>query len=239
MGPPDLNARSPRRHRRRSVPAHHRTMFRRLVVVHARVGSGATVLTTGAALVAADLQRYGEPATAAWVLTCTDEELVRICTVADWLLHHGPGPASGASMMIARACALAAVYVHEGGPRDLARSRRGPGTGTAPDSGWRRPDPQAARHGPRRLRRGCRRPCVLGTEGQAGRRRPGPVNPARGTESPPEPGPDAQASWAGGRARAKAFDQASGRRARGVRLRWPGDPPGCARPRSVATCRAG
>jgi hypothetical protein len=33
-------------------------------------------------------------------------------------------------MMIARACALAAIYVREGAPRDLALSRRGKLSGT-------------------------------------------------------------------------------------------------------------
>lgn len=40
------------------------------------------------------------------------------------LIYEGPGPAPGASMMIGKACALAAVYVHDGAPRELARSRR-------------------------------------------------------------------------------------------------------------------
>lgn len=98
------------------------------------------MLTTGAGLVADDLERYGELAAAAWVLTCSEEELVRICTVADWLLYNGPRRASGASMLIAKACALAAVHVQEGRPRDLTRSRRGPVTGPRPDDTWRRPD---------------------------------------------------------------------------------------------------
>ncbi|MBB3326347.1 hypothetical protein FHX39_001291 [Friedmanniella antarctica] len=106
------------------------------------MASGPVLLTTGAAMVAEDLERYGESATAAWVLTCSEEELVRVCTVADWLLYNGPARASGASMLIAKACALAAVYVHEGRPRDLARSRRAPVTGPPPDSSWRRPDPR-------------------------------------------------------------------------------------------------
>jgi hypothetical protein len=100
------------------------------------------LLTTGAATVADDLERYGESTTAAWMLTCSEEELVRVCTVADWLLYNGPARSSGASMLIAKACALAAVYVHEGRPRDLARLRRAPLTGPPPDSSWRRPDPQ-------------------------------------------------------------------------------------------------
>lgn len=71
-----------------------------------------------------DLHEYGEGDTAQWILTASDEQLVRVCSVADWLLYHGPSLPSGGSMMIARACALAAVYVREGAPRDLARGRR-------------------------------------------------------------------------------------------------------------------
>jgi hypothetical protein len=71
-----------------------------------------------------DLHEYGEVETAQWILTCSDKELVRVCSVAEWLLYHGPSLPSGGSMMIARACALAAVYVREGAPRDLARGRR-------------------------------------------------------------------------------------------------------------------
>lgn len=80
--------------------------------------------------IAEDLRRYGEDDTAVWVLTCSDDELVRVCSVADWLLFYGPSSPSGGSMMIAKACALAAVYVHEGRPRDLRRSRRGPASDT-------------------------------------------------------------------------------------------------------------
>ena len=71
-----------------------------------------------------DLQEYGEDETANWVLTCSDDELVRVCSVAEWLLYFGPSRPSGGSMMIARACAVAAVYVREGAPRGLARARR-------------------------------------------------------------------------------------------------------------------
>ena len=77
--------------------------------------------------VADDLLRYGEPETSEWMLSCSEDELVRVCSVADWLLLHGPSEPSGSSMMIAKACALAAIYVREGAPRALARSRRLPG----------------------------------------------------------------------------------------------------------------
>jgi hypothetical protein len=90
--------------------------------------------------IAEDLRRYGEDDTAVWVLSCSDDELVRVCSVADWLLYHGRSSPSGGSMMIAKACALAAVYVREGSPRDLRRSRRGPAWGApTPPSGGRRP----------------------------------------------------------------------------------------------------
>lgn len=98
------------------------------------------MLTTGVELISEDLYRWGEEEAAFWVLTCSDEELVRICTVADWLLHFGPGRASGESMMIAKACALAAVYVREGRPRDLARIRRRPALARRSGDGGRRPD---------------------------------------------------------------------------------------------------
>jgi hypothetical protein len=70
------------------------------------------------------LHQYGEEETAKWVVACSEEELVRVCSVAEWLLCRGPGLSGGGSMMIAKACAIAAVYVHEGAPRELARRRR-------------------------------------------------------------------------------------------------------------------
>lgn len=82
------------------------------------------MLGTKAEYVAHDLLEFGEPETAAWMLECSDDDFVRVCSVADWLLLHGPTSASGASMQIGKACALAAVYVREGRPRDLARMRR-------------------------------------------------------------------------------------------------------------------
>lgn len=100
----------------------------------------AGVLTAGVESIAEDLRRYGETDAAEWVLGCSDDELVQICSVAEWLLYHGPASASGASMMILKACALAAVYVREGSPRALARSRRGKPSGAlVPPSGGRRP----------------------------------------------------------------------------------------------------
>jgi hypothetical protein len=74
-------------------------------------------------MIAADLRQYGEDTAADWLLTCTDEELVRDCSVGEWLLFHGPSTRSG-SMLLAKALSLAAVYVREGAPRELARSRR-------------------------------------------------------------------------------------------------------------------
>jgi hypothetical protein len=98
------------------------------------------VLTSGVESIAEDLRRYGEDANARWVLTCSDDDLVRVCSVAEWLLYYGPSTASG-TMMIAKACALAAVYVHEGVPRDLARARRTKTTGVlVPPDGGRRPN---------------------------------------------------------------------------------------------------
>ncbi|BBH17727.1 hypothetical protein Back2_20140 [Nocardioides baekrokdamisoli] len=82
------------------------------------------MIGTKAEDIAHDLLEFGEPEAAAWMLDCSDDEFVRVCSVADWLLYDGPTTATGRSMMIAKACALAAVYVHEGRPRDLRQSRR-------------------------------------------------------------------------------------------------------------------
>ena len=82
------------------------------------------MLSASAETIAADLRQYGEEATADWLLGCTDEELVRVCSVGEWLLFNGPGRPSGGSMLFAKALSLAAVYVREGAPRNLARSRR-------------------------------------------------------------------------------------------------------------------
>jgi len=74
-------------------------------------------------VVAEELRQFGEDATAQWVDDCSDDDLLRICAVADWLIYRGPATPSGASMMLGKACALAAVYVREGRPRDLASDR--------------------------------------------------------------------------------------------------------------------
>jgi len=74
--------------------------------------------------VATALCHYGEEATADWVLNCTDDELVAVLDVAEWLTYRGPSTPSGASMMFDKALALAAVYVHDGCPRELSRRRR-------------------------------------------------------------------------------------------------------------------
>jgi hypothetical protein len=75
------------------------------------------VMTT-AEMVAADLRRYGEDETAEWILSCTDEELERVCRVAGFT-YYQVSPS-------AKACSVAAVYVHEGAPRELRRKRRKP-----------------------------------------------------------------------------------------------------------------
>lgn len=82
------------------------------------------MLSVSAESISRDLAAYGEDEAANWVLTCSDDELERLCSVAEWLLHNGSGILSGGSMLIAEACALAAVYVREGAPRNLARARR-------------------------------------------------------------------------------------------------------------------
>ncbi|MDQ0104489.1 hypothetical protein J2T10_004164 [Paenarthrobacter nicotinovorans] len=45
-------------------------------------------------------------------------------TVASWILYYGTTQPSGASMVIDKAIALAAVCMHEEHPRELARKRR-------------------------------------------------------------------------------------------------------------------
>lgn len=99
------------------------------------------MLNASAEQVERDLLQYGEEETAGWLMRCTEEELVRVCSVAEWLLYNGPRTSSGASMTIAKACALSAVYVREGAPRDLANSRRKKISGLPPvPSPGRRPD---------------------------------------------------------------------------------------------------
>lgn len=79
--------------------------------------------TTSIGSVAESLRSYGEESTAEWVLSCSEEQLVRICSVAYWLIFHGPKNASG-GVLLAKMEALAAVYVRHGVPRDTARKRR-------------------------------------------------------------------------------------------------------------------
>jgi len=101
--------------------------------------------------------------TAAWIVDCSDDELVRVCSVANWLLFNGPTLPSGASMMISKACALAVVYVRQGAPRHLARARRGPGTGTRiPLTGWSPSEPCDAGRGTVGLRGGTGRSRIWG-----------------------------------------------------------------------------
>jgi hypothetical protein len=81
------------------------------------------VFTTSIGRIAEALQAYGETSTAEWVPSCSEEELVRICSVVEWLMHHGPTNASG-GVLFAKLEALAAIYVQEGAPRDTTRKRR-------------------------------------------------------------------------------------------------------------------
>jgi hypothetical protein len=89
----------------------------------ARTATVRLVLSASAETISSHLRQYGEDAAANWILHCADEQLVRVCSVAEWLLYHGPHTASG-SMLIAKALSLASVYVREGAPRELARTRR-------------------------------------------------------------------------------------------------------------------
>lgn len=80
-------------------------------------------IMAAAEVIAVYLAEYGEDQASTWVLNCSDDELMRVVTVAGWLIHNGPGTKAG-SMIFAKALALASVYVHEGTPRNLRRSRR-------------------------------------------------------------------------------------------------------------------
>ncbi|WP_134727778.1 hypothetical protein [Amycolatopsis nivea] len=75
-------------------------------------------------LIRRDLLEYGEDAAAEWVVSCTDDELLRLGCIAGWVSHNGPSTPSGAGMMFSKALAIGAVCVHEGKPRKLARARR-------------------------------------------------------------------------------------------------------------------
>ncbi len=82
------------------------------------------VLSTTRNLTVRDLLQFHEPDVAKWVEVCSEEDFVRVCDVADFLSLHGPVTSSGASLMLSKCVAMAAVYVHDGAPRDLARAKR-------------------------------------------------------------------------------------------------------------------
>ncbi|MBT1669187.1 hypothetical protein KK092_07320 [Curtobacterium flaccumfaciens pv. flaccumfaciens] len=100
------------------------------------------MLSTTRNLTVRDLLQFHEPAVADWVETCTEEDFVRVCDVADFLSLHGPSSPSGGSMMLLKCVALAAVYVHDGAPRELARAKRDlkavvpPITADSPSTNW-------------------------------------------------------------------------------------------------------
>jgi hypothetical protein len=74
---------------------------------------------------AEDLWSYGEDDLAFLALELDDGELARVGVIAGrLLLSEEHAFASGASMLLAKACALAAVEVVEGHPRPLRRTRR-------------------------------------------------------------------------------------------------------------------
>jgi hypothetical protein len=119
------------------------------------------VLSASVESISRDLVEYGENDSALWMMACSEDDLVRVCSVADWLLLHGPTAPSGASMIIAKACALAAVYVREGAPRELRHSRRRKVEGLPPvPTPGRRPDHQL-QAGSASLRRRRRRKIIL------------------------------------------------------------------------------
>lgn len=74
---------------------------------------------------ALDLRTYGEDQCASAVPQLTDEQMSRIGEIAGHLVSSpNTRTASGASMLLAKAVALAAVEVIEGKPRDLKWKRR-------------------------------------------------------------------------------------------------------------------
>jgi hypothetical protein len=82
------------------------------------------VLSTTRNLTVRDLLQFHEGEVAKWVESCSEEQFVRVCDVADFLSMHGPVTSTGASLMLSKCVALAAVYVHNGAPRALARAKR-------------------------------------------------------------------------------------------------------------------
>lgn len=74
---------------------------------------------------AIDLRTYGEDDAADRVLSLSDEDLARIWERADHYVYSDEHAlASGRSMLIGKALALAAVDVLEGAPRELRWKRR-------------------------------------------------------------------------------------------------------------------
>ncbi|MCW2575566.1 MAG: hypothetical protein JWR66_1596 [Modestobacter sp.] len=121
------------------------TYFRdldRIVILVVFACESRAMYTTSTRSISTALRACGEAETAAWVVTCSDNELVRICAVAERLAQHGPSRRSG-SVLLDRAEALAAVYVRNRVPRDTVRARRDLRAG-APEVGApvldRRPD---------------------------------------------------------------------------------------------------
>ena len=86
---------------------------------------GAELFTPRADL-AEDLWRYGEDDLWKRALTASNRRMKRISDASMRHLLEGPQVASGGSMLISKALALAAVEVFEGKPRPLARERRRP-----------------------------------------------------------------------------------------------------------------
>ncbi len=84
------------------------------------------MLLTTRAMTWQDLLAYGEDDVAEWVMSASDDEFLAVCGVANWLIRRGPRTPSGNSMTLSKAAALAAVAIHDGHPRKLARKARKP-----------------------------------------------------------------------------------------------------------------
>ena len=55
------------------------------------------MMRASAESIAQSLAKYGEVEAARWVLTSSDDELIRVCSVTSWLLFHGPTTAGGST----------------------------------------------------------------------------------------------------------------------------------------------
>ncbi|MEV4601648.1 hypothetical protein AB0K15_30130 [Amycolatopsis sp. NPDC049253] len=82
------------------------------------------MVSTSRGLAARDLLEFGEEAAAEWVCSCSEGDFMKVCAAADWLFSHGPTSPSGASMIVARAIAVAAPSTPTAGASHSAKGFR-------------------------------------------------------------------------------------------------------------------